>query len=177
MVNVPQQTEFHDPGYKLRLLTETNTGLTAHLRLAGPACNAFGTDVGSLTVEVTYETQSRYVSCRRIHTLRKLLTDHRRLHVNIYDTENKQYTLPHNVIGLPAPPTESFTRSSDLIFNYEPSPFAFWITRRSQPSAAPLFDTRISSLPSTPTIPIIYNDSTTASDGFPLVFEDQYLQV
>ena len=100
-----------------------------------------------------------------------------RLHVNIYDTANKQYTIPDSVISLPAPPTESFTRSSDLIFNYEPSPFAFWITRRSKPSATPLFDTRISSLPSTPTIPVISNDSTTALDGFPLVFEDQYLQV
>ena len=63
MVNFLQQTEFRDPGYKLQLLTETNTGLTARLRLAGPACNAFGTDVDSLTVEVTYETQSRYVPC------------------------------------------------------------------------------------------------------------------
>ena len=75
---------FQDPGYKLQLLTETNIGLTAHLRLAGPACNAFGTDVDSLTVEVTYETQSRYAPCRRIHMLRKPLTDRRGLHVNEY---------------------------------------------------------------------------------------------
>ena len=167
-------TEFRCPGYELQSLIETDAGLTAHLRLAGPACNAFGTDVDSLTVQVTYETQSRYVSRRRI---RMLLTDRiLRLHVNIYDTENKQYTIPDSVISLPAPPTESFTRSSDLIFNYEPSPFAFWITRRSQPSAIPLFDTRVSSLPSTPTS-IISTGSTIAFDGFPLVFENQYLQV
>ena len=98
--------------------------------------------------------------------------------MNIYDTENKQYTIPDSIISLPAPPTtESFTRSSELIFNYEPSPFAFWITRRSRPSATPLFDTRISSLPSTPTISVVSNDSTIAFDGFPLVFENQYLQV
>jgi alpha-glucosidase len=97
--------------------------------------------------------------------------------VNIYDTENKQYTIPDSVISLPAPPTESFTRSSDLIFNYEPSSFAFCITRRSRPSATPLFDTRVSSLPSTPTISVISNDSTIVFDGFPIVFENQYLQV
>ena len=110
--------------------------------------------------------------------VRKLLTDGTlRLHVNIYDTEKKQYTIPDNVVGLPAPPTESFTRTSDLVFNYEPSPFAFWITRRSRPLATPLFDTRISSLPSTPTVPFISNDSSTAFDRFSLVFEDRYLQV
>lgn len=67
--------------------------------------------------------------------------------------------------------------SSDLVFNYDPSPFAFWITRRSEPSAAPLFDTRASSLPPTPIPPVISTDSSTALDGFPLVFEDQYLQI
>ena len=65
-VSFLRKAEFWYLGYELQSLTETNTGLTAHLRLAGPACNAFGTDVDSLTVEVTYETQSRYV-CRRIH--------------------------------------------------------------------------------------------------------------
>ncbi|KAF8344954.1 glycoside hydrolase family 31 protein [Amanita rubescens] len=146
------------PGYKLQSLTETNTGLKAYLQLAGPACNAFGSDVDALTIEVTYETQSR-------------------LHVNIYDTEKKQYTIPDSVVSLPAPPTKPFTHTSDLVFNYEPSPFTFWITRRSRPSAAPLFDTRISSLPSTPTVPFISSDSSTTFDGFSLVFEDRYLQL
>ena len=41
----------------------------------------------------------------------------------------------------------------------------------------PLFDTRISSLPATPVPPVIPTDNTTALDGFPLVFEDQYLQL
>lgn len=63
------------------------------------------------------------------------------------------------------------------MFNHNPSPFAFWITRRSEPDAAPLFDTRTSSLPLTPIAPVIATDNTTALDGFPLVFEDEYLQV
>ena len=41
----------------------------------------------------------------------------------------------------------------------------------------PLFDTRVSSLPATPIPPVIPTDKTTALDGFPLVFEDQYLQL
>lgn len=100
----------------------------------------------------------------------------RRLHVKIADTANKQFTIPDSVIARPNPPTESFTKSSDLVFNYESSPFAFWITRRSSPQAAPLFDTRIASLPKTPIAPSS-SDNRTALDGFPLVFEDQYLQV
>jgi alpha-glucosidase len=67
--------------------------------------------------------------------------------------------------------------TSDLIFNYDASPFSFWITRRSEPEAMPLFDTRISSLPPTPIAPVISTINSTALDGFPLVFEDQYLQV
>lgn len=67
--------------------------------------------------------------------------------------------------------------ASDLEFHYEPSPFSFWITRRSDPDAQPLFDTRTSSLPATPIPPIISSDNSTALDGFPLVFEDQYLQL
>lgn len=48
------------PGYTLRSIKQTNTGLTASLSLAGPACNAFGQDIANLTIQVTYETSSRY---------------------------------------------------------------------------------------------------------------------
>ncbi|KAI0778948.1 glycosyl hydrolases family 31-domain-containing protein [Trametes elegans] len=147
------------PGYELSGLRETDTGLTAHLNLAGPACNAFGHDVANLTLEVTYDTQTR-------------------LHVNIDNTAQSQFTIPPSVIELaPGSKDTSLKSSSDLVFNYEPSPFAFWITRRSEPDAQPLFDTRASSLPSTPIPPVIEDDNSTALDGFPLVFEDQYLQL
>jgi alpha-glucosidase len=63
------------------------------------------------------------------------------------------------------------------VFNYEASPFAFWITRRSLPNAMPLFDTRISSLPPAPIAPYNAADDETAFDGFQLVFEKQYLQL
>ncbi|KAJ7759844.1 glycosyl hydrolases family 31-domain-containing protein [Mycena olivaceomarginata] len=146
------------PGYTLRDLSETQNGLTAKLDLAGPACNAFGADIANLTIQVTYETQSR-------------------LHVNIFDTENSQFTVPESVIASPGASGLSTADNSDLVFNYEPSPFAFWITRRSEPGATPLFDTRESSLPPTPIAPVIQRDNSTALDGFPLVFEDQYLQL
>ena len=46
-------------GYTLGSLNETKTGLTAQLTLAGDACNAFGTDIADLTLEVTYDTNER----------------------------------------------------------------------------------------------------------------------
>ncbi|KDR73230.1 hypothetical protein GALMADRAFT_251812 [Galerina marginata CBS 339.88] len=146
------------PGYQLNSLKESNTGLTARLSLKGAACNAFGADVSDLTIEVTYETSSR-------------------LHVNIFDTANKQYTVPQSVVERPPASTTSSKSTSDLVFNHQASPFAFWITRRSQPHAAPLFDTRITSLPKTPIPPVIASDNSTALNAFPLVFEDQYLQL
>ncbi|KIP03540.1 glycoside hydrolase family 31 protein [Phlebiopsis gigantea 11061_1 CR5-6] len=146
------------PGYTLSGLQETKTGLTAQLYLAGPECNAFGQDVANLTLEVTYDSDTR-------------------LHVNIFDTDHSQFTIPNSVVSLPSAPSAIHKNSSDLVFNYEPSPFAFWITRRDEPDALPLFDTRVSSLPPTPIAPVITTDNTTALDGFPLVFEDQYLQL
>lgn len=49
-------------GYTLSGLQETKTGLTASLSLAGAACNAFGQDVANLTLEVTYDSDTRYAS-------------------------------------------------------------------------------------------------------------------
>ena len=100
------------------------------------------------------------------------------LRVNIYDTAESQFAIPSSVIELDFGSKDaSLKRTSDLVFNYESFPFAFWITRRSEPRAQPLFDTRALSLPQTPIPPVIANDTSTALDGFPLVFEDQYLQL
>ena len=97
--------------------------------------------------------------------------------MNIYDTERSQFTIPDGMLGLPLRTPEILDRSPDLLFNYETSPFSFWITRRSDPNAFPLFDTRISSLPKTPTLPVVPEIPSTSLDGFPLIFEDRYLQV
>jgi len=100
-----------------------------------------------------------------------------RLRVNIHDSEKSQFTIPVTVVGLPPRASETLAHLSDLVFNYEASPFSFWITRRSDPQAFPLFDTRISSLPHAPVSAVIPNIPSTSLDGFPLVFEDRYLQV
>ncbi len=44
-----------DPGS----LSESRNGFAAQLNLAGPPCNAFGTDILNLTIQVTYDTASR----------------------------------------------------------------------------------------------------------------------
>lgn len=48
-------------GYTLDSLREARNGFTAQLNLAGPPCNAFGKDILNLTIQVRYETASRYV--------------------------------------------------------------------------------------------------------------------
>jgi alpha-glucosidase len=97
--------------------------------------------------------------------------------VNIHDVGKSQFVIPRNIVGSPPRAPETIADVSDLLFNYEPSPFSFWITRRSDPHLFPLFDTRMSSLPKTPTSAAIQGASSTALDAFPLVFEDRYLQV
>jgi alpha-glucosidase len=109
-----------------------------------------------------------------------------RLHVNIFDKSAQQFILPSGFFDPPKSEnlrtsTPAARGDSDLQFNYEESPFAFWITRRSDPGSNPIFDTRLASLPSVP-IPAFRSekgksDPSLVFDGFPLVFEDRYLQV
>ncbi|KAL7286001.1 hypothetical protein ACG7TL_001117 [Trametes sanguinea] len=147
------------PGYAVVSERQTNQGLVVQLSLAGEACNAFGHDIANLTVEVTYETVTR-------------------LHVNIYDSAKIQFTVPQDVVSLSVGENDPTLKDrSDLEFHHDSNPFEFWISRRSDPDGLPLFDTRTKSLPPTPIPPVIPGDNTTALDGFPLVFEDQYLQL
>jgi alpha-glucosidase len=106
-----------------------------------------------------------------------------RLHVNIFDKSAQQFILPSGFFESENLRTSAGAArgDSDLEFNYEASPFAFWITRRSDPGSTPIFDTRLTSLPPAP-IPAFpsgkgKSDPGLVFDGFPLVFEDSYLQV
>ena len=102
-----------------------------------------------------------------------------RLHVNISDTSARQFVLPPDYFYQPKLTEPSSPERADLKFHYEASPFAFWITRRSDPHSVPIFDTRLTSLPPAP-IPAFLragDDPSLGFDGFPLVFEDRYLQV
>ncbi|KAF7976546.1 hypothetical protein HWV62_6195 [Athelia sp. TMB] len=147
------------PGYKLDAVHKTSTGLTASLYLAGPACNAFGTDIANLTLEVTYEQQER-------------------LHVHIYDTAKKQWQVPESLVPRPKPSGDTkLASSADLEFNHQSNPFAFWITRREGGDV--LFDTRPAHIPifSSPfnTSDLAANNSVMPNQN--LIFENQYLQL
>jgi alpha-glucosidase len=90
--------------------------------------------------------------------------------VSIADTAAQQFTLP--VEYFPRPTNDSTSADvSDLVFNHDAAPFAFWITRKSTGDV--LFDTRVTSLPEAPTTAL----DGKVLDSFALVFEDQYLQV
>lgn len=54
-VIVPRQATFC-PGYSISNVQLGNTGLTADLSLAGPACNSYGSDIPSLKLMVNYDT-------------------------------------------------------------------------------------------------------------------------
>lgn len=120
----------------------------------------------------------RVTKLRRVHQLTLfVLSNDCSLHVNVHDAGKTQFTIPNTVVGLPPRASETPVHTPDLVFNYEATPFSFWITRRSDPHAFPLFDTRISSLPKTPIPAVIPDIPSTSLDGFPLIFEDRYLQV
>ena len=44
------------PGYKASDVVQTDTGLTAKLTLAGPACNVYSKDVQNLLLAVNYDS-------------------------------------------------------------------------------------------------------------------------
>lgn len=129
----------------------------ANLTMQGSSCNAFGSDINNLILLVEYQSQQR-------------------LHVHIYDAAETQWQIPSDI--WPRPGCENPDMSStDLEFNYESQPFAFWVTRRS--SGEVLFDTREAHIPT-------YSDQVYQKGAFingtempahPLVFEDQYLQI
>jgi len=119
------------PGYSLSNVERTDRGLTGSLKLNGSACNAYGKDYANLTLTVYYDTQTR-------------------LHVTIEDDDKQQFRIPDSLVGIPAPDTS--TTTFDYSFEYNESPFEFWVTRND---GEILFDTR----------------------GWNLIFETQYLEL
>ncbi|ORY93432.1 alpha glucosidase [Syncephalastrum racemosum] len=76
-----------------------------------------------------------------------------RLHVKIADKDRKQYTVPDSELGLVRPNIKHAAHNPNYEFKYTNRPFGFQVIRKSD--KAKLFDTT----------------------DFPLVFEDQYLEV
>lgn len=111
------------PGYEAHNIKTTPTGLTADLTLAGTACNVYGDDLRELTLEVTYETDTR-------------------LHVKIQDAANSVYQVPESVF--PRPTSSNGTATAALRFDHVVSPFSFNVSRVD--TGAVLFDTSAASL-------------------------------
>jgi alpha-glucosidase len=107
------------PGYYAAVVSTTDTGLIAKLRLAGDACNVYGTDIRRLDLLVEYQT------------------DHR-LHVNIQPSHitaknESWYVLSTDYVPAPSQEQGNLT-SSDLTFswaNTRGSGFGFNVTRNS----------------------------------------------
>ncbi|KAJ9142247.1 Family 31 glycosyl hydrolase [Coniochaeta hoffmannii] len=112
------------PGYKANNVKTSSTGLTADLKLAGDACNVYGTDLDNLVLEVTYETATR-------------------LHVKIQDTANQVYQVPSSVLPRPGSSTGDAPHSA-LSFAYKADPFSFTVSRTE--TGEVLFDTSAASL-------------------------------
>lgn len=119
------------PGYSLSGVQKTDRGLMANLTLNGSPCNAYGKDYTNLILSVYYDTETR-------------------LHVTIEDVDNQQYRIPGSLVTNPEP--SATIGEVDYSFNYNESPFEFWILRNDGDI---LFDTR----------------------GYKLIFETQYIEL
>ncbi|CAG8954839.1 hypothetical protein HYFRA_00008524 [Hymenoscyphus fraxineus] len=111
------------PGYTASNVIITGSGLTADLALAGTACNVYGEDLTSLTLQVVYETNDR-------------------IHVKIQDAANSVYQVPESVF--PRPTEQAGNSSASILFKYTESPFSFSVVRAQ--SGEILFDTSAASL-------------------------------
>ncbi|ORY57259.1 family 31 glycosyl hydrolase [Pseudomassariella vexata] len=112
------------PGYKALNVQTSSSGLTADLTLAGDSCDAYGTDLIDLTLEVSYDTANR-------------------IHVKIQDAANSVYQVPVSVF--PRPEVGGSTAAeSTLAFNYTEEPFTFTVSRAE--SGEVLFDSSAASL-------------------------------
>lgn len=120
------------PGYKASNVQQGDGKITADLSLAGDACNAYGDDITDLRLLVEYQTKQR-------------------LHVKIYDAEERVYQIPEEVV--PLAQTSELTDDCGMTFNMTEDPFSFTVSRTA--SGEVLFDT----------------------SGSQLIFESQYLRL
>ncbi|KAJ6469014.1 alpha-glucosidase [Mycena vitilis] len=100
------------PGYTASDVKVQGGTLTASLKLAGTACNVFGTDIPSLSLKVVYETTNR-------------------IHVKITDPASARYEVPDSVLPRPSDANPVSPKASSIQFNYTTSPFSFSIVRTS----------------------------------------------
>ncbi|KAJ5746908.1 uncharacterized protein N7511_008604 [Penicillium nucicola] len=105
------------PGYKASNVKQLGETLTADLTLAGHACNTYGSDLPNLKLLVEAQTEDR-------------------LHVMIYDADEKVYQVPESVVPRPTG-QKGHQKKSVLKFDYKENPFSFRVLRGKEV----LFDT------------------------------------
>lgn len=101
-------------------------GFSVDLKLAGPACNLYGTDIDALVLDVRFETA-------------------RRLRVHVRDAAGSQFQIPEPYLARP-PADDVKAEQSDFVFELSEQPFGFAVKRRSDGDV--LFDTRAHGLSS-----------------------------
>ncbi len=120
-INDPQAVNAQDvcPGYTASNVVRTPYGLTASLRLAGKACNVYGTDIDSLNLTVEYQSSDR-------------------LHLEIVPTyvdssNSSWYILPEALVQKPTIDADAGSvLDSDLNFVWSNDPtFSFSVIRQS----------------------------------------------
>lgn len=114
------------PGYIASNTQETDTGLTADLTLAGPACNVYGNDIPDLSLSVEYQAKDRLA----VRITPKYLAP-----------ENQSlFILDPALTPYPSVEPGSTKNQSNLSFTWSNSPsFQFRVSRAS--SGEVLFDT------------------------------------
>ncbi|KAF7712730.1 Alpha-glucosidase [Penicillium ucsense] len=119
------------PGYRATDVKTSSQGLTATLKLAGKACNAYGTDVDSLDFTLEYQSASR-VNIQITPS-----------HVDA--TNASWYHLSEDVVPRPKAEKNASAKDSqfDVTWTNEPS-FGFKVARKSNGDV--LFDTTGSTL-------------------------------
>ncbi|KAF9009726.1 glycoside hydrolase family 31 protein [Cyathus striatus] len=99
------------PGYRATNVKTQANGLSAQLQLAGTACNVFGSDLPTLSLNVVYETVDR-------------------IHVKIVDATSQRYEVPESVVPRPNATLGVISKSANIQFEYTTSPFTFAVKRK-----------------------------------------------
>lgn len=108
------------PGYSASNVVRTISGLSATLKLAGTACNLYGTDIDTLNLTVEYQSADRLAV---------------KISPAVIDSSNaSQYIIPDNIVQRPStdPDADASSLTSDLEFVWSNKPtFSFSVIRVS----------------------------------------------
>lgn len=121
-INDPQAVDAQTvcPGYIGSNVVRTQNGLTATLKLAGKACNVYGTDIDTLNLTVEYQSYDR-LSVKIVPAV-------------ITSSNTSQYILPNNLVHEPTVDDqaniESLTNDLGFVWSNDPT-FSFTVIREN----------------------------------------------